>query len=110
MARLLVATIAHSGAPAFTDILAEARRSVALQLNAVEAERASQRLLSERIEEVLRRLREPPGETTLHTVLTERLSGIEAKIATCADLRTQWGRLLEGLGHYGNDVQIESIL
>lgn len=107
---LLVTTIAQAGAPAFTDIVEEARRSVTMQLNAVKSELASLRQLSERIAEVLLRLREPAGETTLQTVLTERRSGIEAKMASCGEIRTQLGRLLRGLEDYGYDVQIESLV
>jgi hypothetical protein len=107
---LLVTTIAQAGAPAFTDIVEEARRSVRLQLQAVKAELATLRQLAERIAEVLRRLHEPKGETVLHTVLTERLGGIEGKIATCGEIGTQLGRLLKGLEGYGYDVQIESLV
>jgi len=107
---LLVTTIAQSGAPAFTDIVAEARRSVTIQMSAIEAELSSSRLLSQRIAEVMERLREPAEAGVVRAVLTERLSGIEARIASLVELHAQLGRLLSGLNDYGYDIQVENIL
>lgn len=106
---LLVATIARAGAPAFTDIIAEARRSLIVQISAADAEMANLRILSGRIGEVLERLREPAGEVMLRTVLSERQADLEARFAAAKDLREQLARLLEGLKNYGYEVQLESI-
>ncbi len=106
---LLVTTIAQAGAPAFTDIVAEARRSLTVQISAVDAEMANLRNLAGRIAEVLERLREPEGETLLRTILSERKTALEAKLVTVTELRVQLVRLVEGLKHYGYVVQVESL-
>jgi len=106
---LLVATIANAGAPAFTDMIAEARRSLVVQIAAVDGEIGTLRNLSNRIGQVLERLQEPEGETLLRSVLSERKTGIEDQLVTVITLRTQLMRLLEGLEHYGYTVQLESI-
>jgi len=106
---LLVATIANAGAPAFTDMIAEARRSLIVQIAAAEHEMNSLQNLSNRIAQVLERLQEPEGETMLRTVLSERRAGLEDKIATLTELRAQLARLLEGLKDYGYTVQLESL-
>ena len=106
---LLVSTIAGAGAPAFTDMVEEARRSIVTQITAVDSEMASLHILCGRIAQVLERLQEPEGEDLLRTILTERKTALEAKITTAADLRLQLARLLEGLKHYGYTVELESI-
>jgi curved DNA-binding protein CbpA len=106
---LLVATIARAGAPAFTDIIAEARRSLVTQIAAADSEMAGLKNLSDRIAQVLERLQEPDGETLLRSVLSERKTGLEDKLATVTELRAQLMRLLEGLKYYGYTVQLESL-
>ena len=107
---LLVTTIAQAGSPAFTDILAEARRSVLVQIHAIDTELASVRNLAGRIAEVLERLREPEGEVLIGTVLSERLDKFTARVATLTELRRQLVRLVEGLERYGYEVQFESFV